>query len=185
MMTKFFRFATLLFGSVLVACAALSGPRSIVISDIELSRRLADRFPIERRLMEAFDLRMSNPQVRTDSQTGLLRIEVDLGVGGRLIDRRFATRLSLQARPRFDEQDHSLRISKVSVDALQLTGAGESLLGRSGRLPARLLAQALEDATIYRLSAEQVERIRQQGLALRSIAIGAQGGLQLNFEPID
>lgn len=185
-MTKLVRFlAVLLWCSVLAACAALSGPRSIVVSDAELSRRLAERFPIDRRWMEAFDLRMSNPQVRTDPQTGLLRVDLDLNVGGRLIERNIAARLRLQARPRFDEQDHSLRISNVEVDALQTAGDGGSLLGRAGRLPARLLAQALEGTTIYRLSPEQVARIRQQGLALRSIGIGSQGGLQLNFEPVD
>lgn len=170
---------------LLGGCAALTGPRSIVIGDAELSRRLAERFPIDRRWLELFDVRMSNPQVRTSAETGRLSIDLDLGFGGRLIDRRFAARLRLQARPRFDESDHSLRIAAVEVDALQLGADGESLLGRAGRLPAQLLAQALEDATIYRLNAEQIARIREQGLELRSIGIAGGGGLQLNFEPAE
>ena len=119
----------------------------------------------------------------TSAQTGLLRISLDLELGGRLIDQRFGARLQMMARPRYEEQDHSLRIRDVRLDALQ-EGDGESLLGRAGRLPASLLAQSLEDATIYRLSGEQISRLQQQGLELRSIAIGSRGGLQLNFEPI-
>ncbi|WP_418320341.1 DUF1439 domain-containing protein [Piscinibacter sakaiensis] len=183
-MTNMARLALLLSVSVLAACTTLAGPRSIVVSDAELSRRLAEKFPIDRRWLEVFDVRMSNPQVRTSSETGLLSIDVDLGFGGRLIDRRYAARLRLQARPRFDEQDHSLRLSNVDVDALQIAGDGESLLGRAGRLPALLLAQSLEDATVYRLNAEQIARLQQHGMALRSIGIGSQGGLQLNFEPL-
>ncbi len=178
------RLALSLVVGLIAGCAALSAPRSIVVSDAELSRRLAERFPVDRRWLEVFDIRLANPQVRTSAQTGLLRIDVDVDLGGRLIERRFAALLRLQAMPRYEERDQSLRIVNVEVDALQVGADGESLLGRAGRLPAALLAQSLEDSVIHRLSTEQVSRIRQQGMQLRSISIADQGGLQLNFEPI-
>ncbi len=167
---------------LLSACAGWLGPRVVIVSDAELSQRLAERFPIERRWLELFDLRLSNPRVSTDASSGRLRVEVDIRVGQRLIGKELATRLQLLGKPRYEASDHSIRITDVSVDALQVNGSAESILGRVGAWPSTWLAQVLEDRTIYQLSARQLTDLERQGLVLRRLEIGARG-LALHFDP--
>lgn len=174
--------ALLLLAASLAGCAAWLGPRTIVISDAELSQRLATRFPLERRWLELFELRMSNPRVSSDARSGRLRVEVDIGVGQRLIDHHLAARLLVSVRPRYEAGDHSIRITDVSVDARQIDGAAASMLGGAAPWVSALLAQVLEDRTIYRLNASQLAEIERQGLVLRKLVVGERG-LELGFEP--
>lgn len=168
----------------LVGCAGLLGPRTVVVSDAELSQRLATRFPIERRWLEVLDLRLSNPRVRSDAAAGRLRVELEVRLGQRLIgDRRLGARLVLSGRPRYEATDHSIRITEVGVDAVRIDqGADQSLLGAEAAWPSALLAQVLEDRTVYQLSARQLADIDRQGLVLRSLAV-APGGVALTFDP--
>lgn len=177
------RYSVLLLGALIVSgCAGLLGPRTVVVSDAELSRRLAARFPIERRWLEIFDLQLNNPRVSSDAKTGRLRVEVDLRLGQRLTGRSLEARLLLFAKPRYEASDHSIRITDVSIDAVRIDGDAESMLGRGAAWPLRLIAQALDDSTIHQLNADQLTKIERQGMVLRKIEVGTFG-LQLNFEP--
>ncbi|MEO8278842.1 MAG: hypothetical protein ABI564_04055 [Ideonella sp.] len=175
-------FTTLLFAATMVGCVGLFGPRTIVVSDAELSQRLAARFPIERRWLEIFDLRLSNPQVSSHAPSGRLRVEVDIRLGQRLTGTGTAARLLLFARPRYEPSDHSIRITDIKLDALRIDGGAESLLGRGAAWPSAMLAQALEDRTIYQFNARQLADLERQGLVLRNLEVGERG-LTLNFDP--
>lgn len=176
------RLGLLLLAGWVGGCASLLGPRTVVISDAEMSRRLAARFPIERRWLEIFDLHLTNPRVNSDAQSGRLRIEVDVRLGQRLTGSGLTARLQLFARPRYVPGDHSIRITDVAVDALKIEGNGQTLLGNGLAWPSALLAQALEDRTIYQLNDSQLADLNRQGLVLRRLDIGSRG-LQLHLEP--
>lgn len=176
------RLVMLALTAALAGCAGLFGPRTVVISDAELSRRLAARFPLERRWLEVVDLKLSNPRVSSDAASGRLRVELDIGLGQRLTGRATAARLLLLARPRYEASDHSIRITDVSVDALHLDGGDRSLLGRGAAWPSALLAQLLDDRTIYQLSERQLADIERQGLVLQGLDVGERG-LTLHFDP--
>ncbi len=176
------RFGLLLLAGWVGGCASLLGPRTVVVSDAELSRRLAARFPIERRWLEIFDLYLTNPRVSSDPQSGRLRVEVDVRLGQRLTGSGLTARLQLFARPRYEPGDHSIRITDVAVDAMKIDGNGQSPLGSGLAWPSALLAQALEDRTIYQLNDSQLADLERQGLVLRRLDIGSRG-LQLHLEP--
>ncbi len=170
----------LLIVVLLAGCAALGGPRSIVIDNAELSRRMAARFPIERRWLDVIDLELSNPRVTSRREAGRMRVDLDLRIGERLFRKAVTAQLTLDSRVRFDPSDHSLRLDDPQVDAFRLDG--ESLLGRAGGVPMRLLAQWLDGAPVYRLDPSQIERIERQGLALRAVEV-VDEGLRLQFDP--
>lgn len=165
---------------MLAGCAGLTGPRSVVIDNAELSRRMAAHFPLERRWLEAIDVELSNPRVSSQHTTGQMRVELDLRMGERLFRNSVTARVALDSRIRFDPSDHSLRLADPQIDAFKLDG--ERLLGRAGGFPMRLLAQWLDDAVVYRIDATQIERIQRQGLQLQGVEV-VERGLKLQFEP--
>ena len=167
-------------GVALAGCA--TGPRTVTLSDTQLSARLAAQFPLERRWLEVFDVRLSDPVVRTLPARNRVRTEVELSLGDRVFNRRFTARLALEARVRFEPADHSLRLHEVTVDAFTVDGADASLLERTGRLPAMLVAPWLEDATIYRLGDEQVARLRREGATVQGVVV-TDRGLQFTLVP--
>jgi hypothetical protein len=174
------RWYALLVALVLAGCAGFAGPRSIVIDNAELSRRMAAHFPLERRWLEAVDIELSNPRVSSRHATGQMRVELDLRMGERLFRKELTARLALDSRVRFDPSDHSLRLADPQIDAFKLDG--ERLMGRAGAVPLRLLSQWLDGVVVYRLDAAQVERIERQGLQLQGVEV-VERGLKLQFEP--
>lgn len=172
--------AAVVLAALLAACSTLGGPRTIVVDNAELSRRMAAQFPIERRWLEAFDLELSNPRVSSRQDSGRMRVDLDLRVGERLFRNAMTARVALDSRVRFDPADHTLRLSDPQLEAFKVDG--DSLLGRAGSVPLRLLSQWLDGAVVYRLEPAQIERIERHGLALRAVEVVEQG-LRLQFEP--
>lgn len=164
-------------------CASLDGPRQFTISEAELTARMAEQFPIERRWLELIDVQFEAPRLHFDAGDGRLRAELQARLGEQLWPGRFGARMTLRARPRYEPSDHTIRLQEVSIDRLDLDTGSDSLLRRAGRLPAALLAQGLEDAPVYRLRPEQIERLQRQGLAVQSVAV-AGGGVQFTLAPV-
>jgi hypothetical protein len=141
----------------LTGCA--HGPRVISISAQELSERLARDFPVDRRLLEVFDVRVSSPRVRTDPSSNRLRAEFQLQASDRLGGRSLETRLAVISGLRWEPRDRTVRLERVDLDLPPRADRDQTLVQRIGLA---LTSRLLEDQVLWRAPSDarlDVQRI--------------------------
>lgn len=151
------RWWIVLFVLALAGCA--HGPRVVSISAQELSERLARDLPVDRRLLEVFDIRISDPQVRTDPSSSRVRADFQVRALDRLGGSRLDTRLAVISGLRWQASDRTLRMERVDLDLPPRADRDAALAQRIGLA---LVSRLLEDQVLWRAPAETtlaVERI--------------------------
>jgi hypothetical protein len=133
-----------------------------------MSERLARDFPLDQRLLEIVDLRVSDPRLRPEPDSARLRADFRVQATERLSGARFDSELGVLAGLRWQASDGTLRLERVDLD----------LPPPAGREPAWWLRVAtvlgsrmFEDRVLWRAPADSgltVQRIRitQQGVVL-------------------
>lgn len=168
--------------ALLSGCATLAGPRTVVFSESELQALLARRFPLDRRLMEVLEVRISEPHVGLLPQQNRLSAELTVSANDRLFANRLHGQLSLTTGLRVEPTDRSLRLKDVRVTQLTLDKLGEAASERGQRLGTLIVERLLEDTTIHQFRVEQWDRLMSAGYAPPTVAVTSRG-LELTAAP--
>jgi hypothetical protein len=187
---------------LLVACAGLTGPTVITLTEAELAALIARSFPITRRVLEVIDVQMLAPRLRLLPAQNRLAVDLTVASQERLFGKTGRGQLVFDSALRFEPRDASVRLTQVRVQQLNLDtgvalppglvapavppavppappGAGaaplSSLTGPGARLGTVLAERALEDLSIYRVPAERLASLRQLGLQPGAVTITARG----------
>ena len=168
-------------GLTLAGCAVLDRDGTVTLSEREINRLIERRFPIERRLLEVFDVSVSAPRVSLLPDRNRLAALLDLQARERILGSQWGGRLDFDSQLRWEASDQSLRLHQVRVQDLAL-GAGAGGLGAARsvaeRLGAAVAERMLEDLSLYTLPPERaarVERLRRAGQAPVAVAVTARG----------
>lgn len=157
---------------VLALAGCAHGPRVVSISAQELSDRLARDFPVDRRLLEVFDVRVSAPRVRTDPGSNRVRAEFQLQALDRLGGGRLDTRLAVISGLRWEPRDRTLRLERVDLDLPARADRDQARVQRIGLALASLM---FEDHVLWRAPADST-------LAVQRITV-TSSGLELTLAP--
>lgn len=159
----------------LAGCVGLAGPKVITLDEAELTRLLAQNFPIERRALEILDLRLEAPRVTLLPQSNRLATEFELQALERLSARRYLGRLAMEYGLRYDESTQAVRLADVRVQRLQFDGASAQLQLLLDRLGGLFAEQLLRDAVIYRFTPQDLERAGRRGYQPGAVTVTARG----------
>lgn len=168
-------------------CGLWPGPRVITLDEAELSRRVAQAFPVRRRVAELLELELTSPELHLLSERNRLALAMNWQARERLLGNAGSGRLAFEAALRYAPQDASLRLVQVRVQ--QLTGAagpvppGADARGLQ-RLGPALVERLLEDLAVYRLSDERLGRLREAGLQPGAVTVTARG-VEITLARID
>lgn len=169
---------------LLAGCAGLGGPRTITLSEADIARRLEREFPMERRMLEVFDVRVESPRVTLLPERNRLAADLGLVAAERLLGRRYGGRLSVEGALRYDAAMQAVRLADVRVDSLRFDGiAGAPVPPVVERVGALLAEQLLDGLPIYRFRPEDLQRAQAQGLRPGDIAITGRG-VELTLVPV-
>jgi len=174
-----------LCGLWLPAHPAMAMPGSITFSEQELQGQLAQRFPIQRKLLDLFDLRLSDPQLRLDAQAKRLSTELNLQASDTRSGRSLRGRLGLGYALRFEPSDHSIRLVKPRVESFDFeAGPGASLRRDEAtqRLVMAMAERLLEDLVLYRVPAQRLALLRAIGFRPGTISV-TPAGVEITIEP--
>ena len=187
---------------LLVACAGLTGPTVITLTEAELATLIARSFPITRRVLEVIDVQMLAPRLRLLPAQNRLAVDLTVASQERLFGKTGRGQLVFDSALRFEPRDASVRLTQVRVLQLNLdTGSAllegvvaaatqgyppgaaaatpasppASLSGAGARIGTALAERALEDLSIYRVPAERLASLRQLGLQPGALTITARG----------
>jgi hypothetical protein len=163
---------------LLAACSMLDGPRTVTLSESELQQRVERAFPVERRVLEVFDVSLGTPRMTLLPERNRIATELGVAVRERVLGGRWSGQLAFDAQLRWDAADQTLRLSEVRV----FDGGGS---GRPAaeRLAAALAEQVLENRPIYRLTPERAARLEQAGVMPGSVAV-TRRGVEVTLQPV-
>ena len=176
--------AALLFCLVLASCASLVGPRRVELPLARLQQGLEQRFPIDQRMLELFDVRFSNPQLAILSEPDNDRIAMTLDVSvTRLFQRQPRSgSLGLSGVLFVDAARNAVFLRDARIDKIAFDGLEESTQQRSAKLATLVVGQMLKDAPIYSFRPED---LRHAGVQFVPTAISiVPGALVVTVEPV-
>lgn len=187
---------------LLVACAGLTDPTVITLTEAELAALIARSFPITRRVLEVIDVQMLAPRLWLLPAQNRLAVDLTVASQERLFGKAGRGQLVFDSALRFETRDASVRLTQVRVQQLNLD-SGSALLegvvaaatqgyppgaaaatpanppaplsGAGARIGTALAERALEDLSIYRVPAERLASLRQLGLQPGALTITARG----------
>jgi len=157
----------------LAACAGFGGPRVITFSEADIAKALARQVPVERRLLEVFDVHLGVPSVKLLPETNRLASELDLSVGDRLSGRDWRAHLALDYALRYDDADSAIHLSEVRVRRLQADTDVPSR--QADRIAAFVAERLLEGATLYRFKPEDLRTAQGLGVKPGAVTVTSRG----------
>jgi hypothetical protein len=168
-------FLVAILATLVVACA--SGPRVVSVSTTELSARLAERFPIDHRLLEVFDVHLSDPRVTALPDSNRIRADFRIQVRDRLGGKGLDLRLAVESGLRWNAGDRTVRLQQPEIDRVDSGGRDSPLLLRLGAV---LLTRQFEDMVLYRVPAQYAAAF--DSLAVTGLRVTASG-LEVRLAP--
>lgn len=157
-------------------CAGLGGPPSVTLSERELAALLEKNFPIDRRLVEVFDVTLSRPRLRLLPERNRLAAELAVSARERLFRVNWSGTLDFDAALRWEPRDRSVRLAQVRVNDLRSDGTQPDAAARGiERLAGAIVERVIEDFSIYTLPAERAEALLQRGFVPSAVAVTARG----------
>jgi hypothetical protein len=181
MLKPYLRFACSLSLLGLAACAGLGGPRVITFSEADIARALERQVPVERRLLEVFDVRVGVPSVRLLPDSNRLASELDIDVGDRVGGRNWRAHLALDYALRYDEADTAIHLSDVRVRQLQ--AAPDAPSRQSERIAALVAERLLEGAALYRFKPQDLRTAQGLGVKPGAVTVTSRG-VEVTLAPV-
>ena len=168
--------------ALLAACTGLSGPRTLHIPQAQMQAVLDEHFPLRRRVLEIFELRLDTPQLRMLPQRERLAATLAMRASNLLNERGFDGRMTIDFGLRYDAADASVRLLQPHVASME-TPSGLRFDARLQRLAAQAVEAALDGLAVYRLKPTQIEALRAAGYRPGALTVTAEG-LTITFEPL-
>jgi hypothetical protein len=170
----------------LAACAGLGVPRSITLGEAELQAQLDKRFPMQRSLLDTFELKLHEPRLRLDPQARRLATEVALQASDRRSGRSLQGRLALDYALRYEPADATIRLVQPRIESLALD-SDAGLPPRQAELVRRmgipLAERLLDDLVLYRVPAERLDRLKAAGFRPGTLQVTPEG-VEITIEPL-
>ncbi len=172
---------------LLLACAAAplglrAQDTTVAVGLAELQRLAEAQFPLQQDFQGVLDVTFANPRLRLLGDQGRLGGLFDLAARDRLFGNRWTGRLSLDAVPRWEGQDRSVRLAQVRVQRFEVDEPVAALREQVQRLGPGLAEQVLEDFSVYQLPPAQQGMLDALGLEPAEVKVTPRG-LEIRLAP--
>lgn len=176
-------------GLALPSLSACSNPavqlltqRRLSLSREQLQTALSQRFPMEQRVAEVLDVRLSAPKLSLLPTAGRLATELQLDITERLLKTTHPASLALDFGLRFEPTDRSVRMHSVRVQQLVFTRLAPAYQTLMNRYAPRLAERALDGQQLHQISEADWNTLHMLGLQPGEFKVTSQG-LSLDFRP--
>jgi hypothetical protein len=167
----------------LAACAGLSGPRVITLSEADLARQIANQFPLERNLLGALNIRVDAPRVKLLPESNRIGTELDFTGGLSRAARTARGMISLDYGLRYDEASQMIRLTQVHVRSLQFDTLRDQPKAAVDKFGSLLAEQLLQDLPIYRLKPEDLKNAEGKGFRPGAVTVKPRG-VEITLVPV-
>ena len=129
---------------VLGGFAGLLGPPTLTLSEADIARLMERNFPLERSLLDIFDVTVQAPRIRLLPERNRLAAVVAVRARNRTLALNWQGQLDFDAALRWDAADQTVRLSQVRVQDLAFADPGAFNRNTAERLGAALAERVLE-----------------------------------------
>jgi hypothetical protein len=164
-------------------CATVLGPRTITLTEADVSRQIAKLYPLERKLLGELTVRVEAPRVKLLSTSN--RIATELDFSGSLDRSGKASRgtIALDYALRFDEAAQAVRMTQVRVGRVQIDTLGDRPKPVVEKFGALLAEQLLNEAVIYRFKPEDLRTSEGKGYKPGAVTVTSRG-VEITLVPV-
>jgi hypothetical protein len=158
-------------------CAGIPGGlNNFEITRDQINTALAGQFPLQRRMLDIFDITLSLPRLTLNVEKNRLDTEFDLAAVETLFTRKvFRGTLGFGSGVRYEPVDHSIRLAHVSLDRLTIPGVSEPVASNLQQV-ARIVAETLlESLSVYRMPQGVARLIDTLGTAPSELKVTSTG----------
>jgi hypothetical protein len=172
--------SSLAAAAALTSCASILGPREVDIPLPKLQASLDRRFPLDNRLLELFDLRLSRPQLAV-LPGDRVALTVDASVAQSFLRTPLGGTLAFSGRLVVDQAKSGVYLAEPRLERFAISGLDESVGRRLARAANVVLERAILDIPVYSFRMDELRYAGVQYVPTR-IATTASG-LRVSLEP--
>lgn len=177
------RLWALLAALLLAGCAAVLGPRTIVISEDQLQDLIAKRFPLSNRLLDVLDVDVALPRISIRHDTERIAVQLQVKTSDRLLRKPYQGTLALTCGVRFEPKDNTVRLADVRVERFEIDGAPPNVQRLVGPIGQMVTEQLLEGRVIYTVRPKDLEAVEGRGYRPGGIRVTSRG-VEITLDPI-
>jgi hypothetical protein len=172
--------SSLVAAAALTSCASILGPREVDLPLSKLQAGIDRRFPMDNRLLELFDLRLSRPQLAV-LPGDRVALTVDASVAQSFLRNPLSGSLAFSGRLYVDQAKNGLYLAEPRLERFTISGMDESVSRQLSRAANGLLDRAILDIPVYSFRMDELRYAGVQYVPTR-IATTATG-LRVSLEP--
>ncbi|MEW6373203.1 MAG: DUF1439 domain-containing protein [Pseudomonadota bacterium] len=166
--------------ALLASCASLLGPREVDLPLSKLQSSLDRRFPMDNRMLELFDVRLTRPQLAVH-EGDRVSLTVDATVAQSFLRRPLAGSLAFSGRLYVDPARSGVFMAEPRIERFAIGGLDESVQRQLARAANGLMDQLVLDIPVYTFRMDELRYAGVQYVPTR-IATTASG-LRVSLEP--
>lgn len=174
--------------SFLLLCAAVllagcaSGPREVQLPLHKLQAGVERRFPMNNRLLELFDVRLTSPQVQLLPESNRVGLAMDASVAPPFINQSWGGRMALSGRLYIDAARSAVMMADPRVDNFNLDGIDVGRQRQLEKVVNVLIEKVVTDIPVYSF---RTEELRYAGVQFVPTRIRTtRSGLVVTVEPV-
>lgn len=165
----------------LSSCAGWLGPRNVDISMLQLQDALSRKFPFNSRVLELFNIHLTNPRLAIQPDTNRIVTTLDASVAPPFTNQSWTGNFTLSGRLALDPGRRAVVLADPRMENFVLNGIGGPYAGQINRVGALLAEQLLKDMPLYTFAPED---FRYGGTSFVPSQITTKAnGLVVTFEP--
>jgi hypothetical protein len=168
-------------GGVLAGCSTLSGPRQVEIPLAKLQAGLDRRFPMDNRLFDLLDLRLSHPRLSLLPEADRVAVSLEAYVAPPFMQQAFTGSLALSGRLVVDAARGAVFMTEPHVDNFTLSGIDAAYQRQLAGAANKLMGQLVRDIPVYNFRMEDLRYAGIQFVPTRLVT--TRNGLLVTLEP--
>jgi len=172
--------SSLVAAAALSSCATMLGPREVDLPLSKLQAGIDRRFPVDNRLLELFDLRLSRPQLAI-LPGDRVALTVDASVAQSFLRDPLSGSLAFSGRLVVDQAKNGVYLTEPRLERFMISGMDESVSRHLSRAANGVLDRAVLDIPVYSFRMDELRFAGVQYVPTR-IATTATG-LRVSLEP--
>jgi hypothetical protein len=170
-----------LLGGMLAGCSTLTGPRQVEIPLAKLQAGLDRRFPMNNRLFELLDLRLSHPRLSLLPESDRVAIQLEAYVAPPFMQQSFTGTLAVSGHLYVDAARSAVFMAEPHVDSFTLSGIDSSRQQQLAGAANKLMDKLVRDIPVYNFRLEDLRYAGIQFVPTRLVTTGS--GLLVTLEP--
>jgi hypothetical protein len=169
-------------GAMLASCASLTGPRQVDIPLSRLQAGLDRRFPVDNRMLELFDVRLSRPQLSVLPEADRVGLTVEAEIAPPFLKHPYRGRVAFSGRLYVDPSRSAVFMTDARVDRFDLDGINADASRQFTKLANVVMDDVVRDVPVYSF---QMDDLRYAGVQFVPTRIATTGsGLVVTLEPV-